>query len=327
MLVSEDNLHGCEKPESTATTQPASARTSQIKERGPYALPKSGEIPVKDQSILPTLFGQGYGLYKIRQSMVVLSFLAHGVAVLLFLVSAQYVAANRQTISQKVIGVVTEISPYVLPPSATKAGGGGGGGDRDKLPASRGALPRLSREQLAPPTAVIRNMSPKLPIEPTVVVPPEIHLQLPQTGVFGDPMSSVLGPPSNGTGSGGGIGSGSGGGVGSGHGPGVGPGSGGGIGGGAYRVGGGVSPPRPIYSPDPEFSEEARKAKYQGTVVLYVVVGPDGRTHDVRVQRSLGLGLDEKAIEAIRKWRFEPGRKDGTPVAVAVSIEVNFQLY
>jgi protein TonB len=132
---------------------------------------------------------------------------------------------------------------------------------------------------------------------------------LPQTGALGDPLSSVLVPPSNGTGSGGGIGSGSGGGIGSGRGPGVGPGWGGGIGGGAYRVGGGVTAPRVIYSPDPEFSEEARKGKYQGTVLLWVVVGPDGRTHDIRVQRSLGMGLDEKAIEAIRHWRFEPGPK------------------
>jgi TonB family protein len=113
----------------------------------------------------------------------------------------------------------------------------------------------------------------------------------------------------------------------SGRGPGVGPGWGGGIGGGTYRVGGGVTAPRIIYAPDPEFSEEARKAKFQGTVVLWAIVGPDGRTHDIRVYRSLGMGLDEKAIEAIRQWRFEPGRKDGIPVAVQVKVEVNFRLY
>jgi TonB family protein len=107
----------------------------------------------------------------------------------------------------------------------------------------------------------------------------------------------------------------------------VGPGWGGGIGGGPYRVGGGVSAPRAIFSPDPEYSEEARKAKYQGTVVLYVVVGADGRPHDLRVTRSLGLGLDEKAIEAVRTWRFDPAKKDGQAVAVQVNIEVNFRLY
>lgn len=99
---------------------------------------------------------------------------------------------------------------------------------------------------------------------------------------------------------GGGIGSCSGGGVGSGRGPGLGPGWGGEIGGGVYRAGG-VTAPRLIYGPEPEFSEEARKARFQGTVVLWLVVGPDGRTHDIRVQQSLGMGLDEKAIEAIRQ--------------------------
>jgi TonB family protein len=137
----------------------------------------------------------------------------------------------------------------------------------------------------------------------------------------------VLGPPSNGPGFGGGIGSGSGGGVGSGHGPGVGPGEGGGIGGGLYKVGGGVSAPRPIYSPDPEYSEEARHAKFQGTVILYVIVGADGKPHDIRIMRSLGMGLDEKAIEAVRTWRFDPARKNAQPVSVQISVEVTFRLY
>lgn len=92
-------------------------------------------------------------------------------------------------------------------------------------------------------------------------------------------------------------------------------------------MGGGVSAPRLIYGPDPEFSEEARKAKYQGTVVLWAIVGVDGRTHEIRVFRSLGMGLDEKAIEAVRQWRFEPGQKDGKAVAVQVGVEVNFRLY
>jgi protein TonB len=98
-------------------------------------------------------------------------------------------------------------------------------------------------------------------------------------------------------------------------------------GGGLFRVGGGVSAPRPIYDPDPEYSEEARHAKYQGTVLLSVIVGPDGRPHDIRVQRSLGMGLDEKAIEAVRQWKFEPSMKDGHPVAVQVNVEVSFRLY
>jgi TonB family protein len=274
---------------------------------------------------VPALLGEGFGLYDTKRSAFALSFLAHALALALLLTSGRYLAAHRREIRQQVVGIVTDISPYILPPSPKQAGGGGGGGDRDKLAASKGALPRLSRQQLAPPAIIVRNENPKLVAEATVVVPPEI--QLPQRNSLGDPLSAVVGPPSNGIGSGGGIGSGSGGGVGSGRGPGVGPGWGGGIGGGAYRIGGGVTAPRVLYAPDPEYSEEARKAKYQGTVVLWLVVGPDGRAHDIRVQSSLGMGLDEKAIEAIRQWRFEPGRKAGVPVAVQVNVECNFRLY
>ncbi len=283
--------------------------------------------PAPENATLPTLFGAGYGLYRTQRSSFVLSFVGQTLAIAVFLLLSRLLVAHRHEIHQQVIGIVTDVSPYILPPSTSNAGGGGGGGDRDRLQASKGILPRFSREQLAPPVVVIRNENPKLPVEPTVVVPPEIHLQMPQTGPLGDPLSSILGPPSNGTSSGGGIGSGSGGGVGSGRGPGVGPGWGGGIGGGVYHVGGGVTAPHLIYGPEPEFSEEARKAKYQGTVVLQVVVGTDGRTHNIRVAQSLGMGLDEKAIEAIREWKFEPSRKDGVPVAVRVDIEIDFHLY
>ena len=92
----------------------------------------------------------------------------------------------------------------------------------------------------------------------------------------------------------------------------------------AYRVG--VSPPKAIYSPDPEYSETARQAKLQGTCVLWLVVGPDGKPRDIRVLRTLGLGLDEKAIEAVKHWRFEPAMKNGKPVAVQINVEVNFHL-
>jgi periplasmic protein TonB len=223
------------------------------------------------------------------------------------------------------------IAPSDMPalqPSKTLSGGGGGGGDRDKLQASKGRLPKQAMEQFTPPVVVVRNEHPKLPMEPTVVIPPQVHLTQPNMPNLGDPLSHLpSGPPSNGTGSGGGIGSGNGGGVGSGEGPGFGPGRGGGTGGGVFRVGGGVSAPKAIYSPDPEYSEEARKAKYQGTCVLWLIVGPDGRPRDIKVSRTLGLGLDEKAIEAVKTWRFEPAMKDGRPVAVQINVEVSFRLY
>jgi len=215
----------------------------------------------------------------------------------------------------------------VLRPSKTQVGGGGGGGDRDKLQASQGRLPKQSMEQFTPPAVVVRNEHPKLVMDPTVVIPPQVQLTQPNLPNLGDPLSRIPGPPSNGTGFGAGIGSGSGGGVGSGEGPGFGPGRGGGTGGGVFRVGGGVSAPKAIYSPDPEYSEEARKAKYQGVCVLWLVVGPDGRPRDIRVARTLGLGLDEKAMEAVKTWRFEPAMKDGRPVAVQINVEVSFRLY
>jgi protein TonB len=283
------------------------------------------QTPAAIESQPATMFSEGYDLRPLRPESFFLSFAVHTLVVALALVSSHFAYTHRKQISQQVTLLVSDISPYVLPASATRSGGGGGGGDRDKLQASKGALPKFARKQIAPPVVVVRNENPKLPVEPTVVVPPDIRM--PQSAVLGDPLSSILGPPSSGTGSGGGIGSGSGGGVGSGRGPGVGPGWGGGIGGGAYRVGGGVSAPRLVYGPEPEFSEEARKAKFQGVAVLWAIVGADGRVRDLRVQRSLGMGLDEKAVEAVKTWRFEPARKDGTPVAVQIAVEVSFRLY
>ena len=142
---------------------------------------------------------------------------------------------------------------------------------------------------------------------------------------YGDPLAKI-GPPSNGPGSGGGIGSGSGGGVGSGKGGGFGPGEGGGVGGGVFRVGGGVTAPALLYKSEPEYSEEARKAKYQGTVLLYVEVDPSGKAINMRVLHSLGLGLDEKAIEAVKKWKFKPGYQGRQAGHRGGQIEVNFRL-
>ena len=119
--------------------------------------------------------------------------------------------------------------------------------------------------------------------------------------------------------------------MGPGKGGGVGPGEGGGFGGGefggkVYRVGGGVTPPIVIYRVEPAYSEEARKAKYQGTVVLSAIVRKDGTLEVLKVIRGVGLGLDENAIQALKQWKFRPGAKDGNPVDVALYVEVNFSL-
>jgi periplasmic protein TonB len=268
-----------------------------------------------------------WGFYNYKKNGALGSTVVHVLAVVIIILITYL---GKKIIVDKPKETVVLIAPDdlpVLPASKTLSGGGGGGGDRDKLQASQGRLPKQSMQQFTPPLAVVRNLDPKLPIAPTIVVPPDIHLQQPNVPDLGDPMSRLPSVPSNGTGGGGGIGSGSGGGVGSGEGPGFGPGYGGGTGGGVFRVGGGVSAPKEIYAPEPEYSEEARKVKQMGVVVLRLVVGSDGNPRDIQVVRTLGLGLDEKAIEAVKKWRFEPAKKDGKPVAVAVNIEVNFHLY
>lgn len=271
-----------------------------------------------------------WGAYDNKRNSVLSSLGAHAVVVLLMFTVFSGPLIEESAGKSITLIVPVDISPYLSQlqfdnAPAGESGGGGGGGQNSPLPANKGRLPRFSMDQLAPPTPVIRNEDPELAVEPTVVVPPSTQTPQIDMSIFGDPLADV-GPPSAGPGSGGGIGSGTGTGVGSGSGPGVGPGSGGGIGGGVFRVGGGVSAPQLIYKVEPEYSEEARKAKYQGTVVLAVEVWPDGQAHNVRVIRSLGLGLDEKAIEAVRQWRFRPGRRKGEPVKVAATIEVNFRL-
>jgi periplasmic protein TonB len=239
------------------------------------------------------------------------------VALILFIGSLKPV----QKLVQKTVDLVAPpLSAYM--PKPEKAAGGGGGGARAPLDASKGKLPKIAPRQFTPPR-VDPPEHPKLPMTPTIVAdtpPPDVV-----SNNYGDPLSH-LGVPSNGTGFGGGIGSGSGGGVGVGRGPGVGPGSGGGFGGGAYRIGGGVSSPSLISKVEPEYSEEARKAKWQGTVQLQIVVDEKGVPQQMRVIRQLGLGLDQKALEAVAKWRFKPGMKDGKAVPVIATIEVSFHL-
>jgi len=182
-----------------------------------------------------------------------------------------------------------------------ESGGGGGGGRKTLTPPSQGKLPKAADKQIVPPDPEPpKNPDPKLVVEPTVVAPQLANM--PQINLLniGDP-NGVPGPPSAGPGVGGGIGTGQGRGVGEGKGPGVGPGEGGGVGGGVFRVGGGVSPPSVVSRVEPQYSDEARKARYQGTVVLEAIVRKDGTVDILRVVRSLGFGLDENAIDALKK--------------------------
>lgn len=223
--------------------------------------------------------------------------------------------AVQEAVKERVILIAPQLTPQrppPLPPKDQASGGGGGGGQ--KLPETKGKLPKAAPKQFVAPSAqTVEN--PKLAMSPTIIGPSDLPNI--DAGNFGDPFAG-LGAPSTGAGLGTGIGPG--------KGPGVGPGEGGGIGGGVYKIGGGVSAPVATYKPEPEYSEEARKAKYQGEVWLSVVVDEKGVPQNIRVTRKLGLGLDEKAIEAVSKWRFKPGMKDGKPVAVQATIAVSFHL-
>ncbi len=332
MSTSPLNAHGNAEPELNLLppegTIDQSLLISLFKNLDEFFFPK--KLPPLVLTSKPVPVRDIWGFYNYKKNGALGSTVVHVLALAAIIGGTMLARRVVQEVT-KPKETVTLIAPEdipPLPPSKTLAGGGGGGGDRDKFQAPKGKLPKLAMEQITPPAVVVRNEHPKLTAEPTVVVPPQIKLAMVNAPNLGDPMSHLpSGPPSNGTGFGGGIGSGSGGGVGSGTGPGVGPGRGGGIGGGVFRVGGGVSAPRAIYAPDPEYSEEARKAKYQGTCVLWLVVGPDGRPRDLKIARSLGLGLDEKAIEAVKTWKFEPAMKDGRPVAVQINVEVSFRLY
>lgn len=285
--------------------------------------------PPLEVTAKPVAVKEIWGFYgQNRRRATLISAAIHVLAVAALFVIGITKPVTEQELKQTISLVAPDnLKPYIpkLKPQDRQMGGGGGGGDRSPIPASKGQLPRVAPRQFVPPAAVINNPAPKLPMEPTIVVPPEVPLPKVDINAWGDPLAKV-GPPSSGPGFGGGIGSGSGGGVGPGKGPGYGPGEGGGVGGGVYRIGGGVTPPQLIYKVEPEYSDEARKAKYQGTVVLYIVVDEKGIPRDIKVIRPLGLGLDEKAIEAVRQWRFRPGYLNGKPVAVAATVEINFRL-
>ncbi len=247
--------------------------------------------------------------------------------VLLFFVGKKIIE-DRST-SRK---IATPIDVGIWQPKAPKAGksngGGGGGGDHSIVDPIKGHLPKIEKNPIVPPQ-VITVDKPKIAMEAAIDVQKNITLPdnplLPTIGVTKSPNVTVA---SGGQGSGSGIGTGSGGGLGSGNGNGYGPGTGGGAGGGLYRVGGNVSQPVPLNDVEAEFSDEARRAKYQGVCVISIIVDTQGNPQNPRVVRALGMGLDEKALEAVRKYKFKPAMKDGkTPVPVMMNIEINFRLY
>jgi periplasmic protein TonB len=245
-------------------------------------------------------------------------------AVVLFFVGRQIV----EKVKPSLLATNIDVSDYNAPKDPTKAGGGGGGGDRSIIDANKGKLPQITKDPLVPVQPQTLE-HPKLPELAAINVQANIQLpdnpNMPMIGVH-DSTNVMM--ASAGTGSGAGMGTGSGGGLGSGQGNGYGPGYGGNVGGGLEQIGGRVSAPIVIHQVEAEFSDEARRAKYQGVCLISLIVDTQGNPQNIRVARSLGMGLDEKAIEAIRQYKFKPAMKDGkTPVPVMITIEVDFRLY
>ena len=250
-----------------------------------------------------------------------LAILVHALVIALLVVPIGFRVVQSTQAKNKVDVTPLDISPYMakLPAGANKAGGGGGANDHTTTPVNRGKVPKFKWTQFTPPQIKIQNPNPKLAAEPSLLGPPDLKVANLNAPTFGDPLA---------TGNSDSLGHGNGTGIGSGSGGGLGPGSGGGTGGGEFRAGvNGVGQPACIYCPNPDYSDEARKAKYQGSVLLDVIVTADGRVLDPHVLKGPGLGLEEKAIAAVRNWRMRPATgPNGKPVSCRVNIEVVFRL-
>jgi TonB family protein len=262
------------------------------------------------------------------------------------------------TLHAGVIAVTMFITPFGLTPHAATntvvdradpmrlvflvtpgPGGGGGGGGLQQKASPPKALREGHRtmssplpERKAPEPIVPARAAPKptpaplkaepLPalVAPIVVSPADARTR---TGVLEQTTAQI---ESHGAGKGGGMGTGTGTGIGEGGGPGIGRGSGGGTGGGPYRPGSGIEPPRLVREVKADYTEDARRRSLQGEVVLEIVVRSDGTVGDVKLIKGLGAGLNERAVQAVREWRFSPARRLGAPVDVIVEVSVEFRL-
>lgn len=266
---------------------------------------------------------------KVKRSPLAIG-ISVGVNIAVLLVAIFLGRQVIKVVKKNLLATNVDVGVYMpkAPITRDQAGGGGGGGEHSVVDPIKGHLPKIEQTPLAPP--MVKTFD-----KPIIEAPSAINVQknitlpdnpnLPTIGATQSPNVKVI---SAGQGDGAGIGSGSGEGLGSGSGNGFGPGTGGNTGGGVYHVGGGVSAPVPLNSVEAEFSDEARRAKYQGVCLIQMIVDAQGMPQDPRVVRPLGMGLDQKALEAVRKYRFKPAMKGGkTPVPVMITVEVNFRLY
>jgi TonB family protein len=255
----------------------------------------------------------------------ILSFFLHAGLIALVIWLVMHTPTHIVTPQAKVIPIMLPYIP-VTQPSPKVMGGGGGGGEHQPVEVKKGRLPEISHKQVVPPQ-ILRVDHPKLAVQPTVVMPKQMNIPNSTMPNMGAPQSPQIAVVSQGTGSGSGFGSGGGGGIGFGQGAGVGSGSGGGYGGGVMSVGGGVAAPQLIHSVQPEFTNAARQAHYQGIVAIQLIVDSNGNPENISVLHHLGMGLDQKAIEAVQQYKFRPAMYQGHAVPVRLVVEVNFRLY
>jgi len=243
----------------------------------------------------------------MRKAPILTSLAIHAGVIILLLLLASIPAVHN---------TVARLPDRMVPLLAPRLKSQGGGGQRNPLPASRGqAPPRAVTRVFVPPMAV-RMENPKLAVQQAMVEAPEFKI----TADIGDPLGRV-GPLSGGPGGPFGIGEGPGPGIGKGPGPGQ-----GGAGPVSYQALGITQEPKLLHAEEPEYSEEARKARYQGSVLLAIDVDVNGQVSNIRVIRSVGLGLDETAIAAVQKWRFRPALASGRPVTAPAQVQVTFHL-
>ena len=268
---------------------------------------------------------------------VAMSTLAHGVVIPLLVMLT---AVQMTTAADRASGPDgPALSRLVFVAEPGPGGGGGGGGLRQPLPPpraerrgeSRASSPVPPREEPAAVEPVEEPLEPE-PLEREAL--PRIVAPLLAMRADGRDLRGLLDPPppattgalSSGPGRDGGVGAGAGRGVGGGTGAGVGPGTGGGAGGGPYRMGSGISPPAIRHEVKPVYTADALRREIEGDVVLEVVVLASGEVGEIRVVRSLGHGLDETAMAAMRQWRFHPARRQGVTVDVVVEVAMEFRL-
>jgi TonB family protein len=293
-------------------------------------------IPVRVQAPLFSMFGERRGSERHATAPLAVSSALHvGLMAVAVFITTFNLVPRAETIAEERPAPMRLV--YIATPGP--GGGGGGGGLLQRPPAPKAM--REGRRSISSP--VPERREPK-PIEPAPAPPepkPEPPLKAEQLPVVVAPIVTAPADPrtrigvmeesnaqadSHGPGRGGGAGTGTGTGLGEGDGSGIGPGSGGGTGGGPYRPGSGITPPRLLKEVRADYTEEARQRNLTGEVVLEIVVRRDGSVGDVRILQGLGSGLNDKAVQAVRQWRFAPAQRQGAPVDVIVEVAVEFRL-